>query len=86
MLEDPDQPKEPLRSKAARMWKNNSVRKKIAEERQSRGKPDSSADPEITEVIINDGRKSGRISRFENRFKKYIRVMMGDTAKLNLQL
>jgi hypothetical protein len=68
MLKDSDQPREPLRSKAARMWKNNSVRKKLAEERKSQRKPDRNDDPEVTEVIINDSRRSGRVSRFENRF------------------
>jgi hypothetical protein len=76
MRKDTDQPKEPLRNKAARMWKNNSVRKKIAEERQSRQKPERDADPEVTELIINEGRKSGRITRFENRFKREIRTQM----------
>jgi hypothetical protein len=86
MLKDPDQPKEPLRSKAARMWKNNNVRKKIAEERQSQRKPDPNAGPEITEVLINDGRKSGRISRFENRFKRDLRVQMEGHSAQNVAL
>jgi hypothetical protein len=86
MLKDPDQPKEPLRSKAARMWKNNNVRKKIAEERQSRGKPDPNADPEITEVLINEGRKSGRVSRFNNRCKRDLRVQMEGHAAQNVEL
>jgi hypothetical protein len=86
MLKDTDQPKEPLRNKAARMWKNNSVRKKIAEERQARKAPDPNADPEITELIINEGRKSGRVTRFENRFKREIREMMEGHAAQNLAL
>jgi hypothetical protein len=86
MLKDPDQPKEPLRSKAARTWKNNNVRKKISEERQSQGKPDPNADPEVTEVIINEGRKSGRVSRFENRFKRDLRVQMEGHAAQNVAL
>jgi hypothetical protein len=55
VIKDIDQPKEPLRNKAARMWKNNKVRKKIAEERQSMRQPDPNADPEIVEVIVNEG-------------------------------
>jgi hypothetical protein len=85
MLKDSDQPKEPLRNKAARMWKNNNVRKKIAEERQSL-KESESDDPEVTELIINEGRKSGRVTRFENRFKRDIREMMEGHAARNLAL
>jgi hypothetical protein len=86
MLKDPDQPKEPLRNKAARMWKNNNVRKRIAEERQSRKKPDPNADPEITEVLINEGRRDGSVRRFENKFKRDIRAMMEGHAARNLAL
>ncbi len=86
MLKDSDQPKEPLRSKAARMWKNNNVRKKIAEERQSQKKPNPNDDPEITEVLINEGRRDGRVNRFENRFKRDLRAMMEGHAAQNLAL
>ena len=86
MLKNADHPKEPLRSKAARMWKNNDVRKKIVEERQSRNMPDPDADPQVTELIINDGRKSGRITRFENKFKSELRAMMDGHAARNLAL
>jgi hypothetical protein len=86
MLKDTDQPKEPLRNKAARMWKNNNVRKKIAEERQSRNKPDPNDDPEITEVLINDGRRDGTVNRFENKFKRDIRAMMEGHSARNVAL
>jgi hypothetical protein len=85
MLKDTDQPKEPLRSKAARMWKNNSVRKKLAEERQALKKPQTD-DPKVTELIINEGRKSGRITRFENKFKREIRTQMEGQAAQNVAL
>jgi hypothetical protein len=86
MLKDPDQPKEPLRSKAARMWKNNNVRKKLAEERRSRVTPDPNADPQVTEVLINEGRRSGRVTRFENKFRRDLRTQMEGQAAQNVEL
>jgi hypothetical protein len=86
MLKDTDRPKEPLRNKAARMWKNNNVRKKLAEEMQARNKLDPNADPEITEVIINEGRRDGTVNRFENKFKRDIRAMVDGHASRNLAL
>ena len=83
MLKDIDHPKEPLRNKAARMWKNNNVRKKIAEQKQSVKKPKND-DPEVTELIINEGRRDGRITRFENKFKRDIRSMMSEQSRANL--
>ncbi len=85
MLKDADHPKEPLRNKAARMWKNNNVRKRIAEERQASSEPVNN-DPEVTELIVNEGRKSGRVTRCENRFKREIRAMMEGHAARNLAL
>ena len=38
------------------------------------------------ELIENDGRRDGRASRFENKFKKDIRAMMEGQKELNLQI
>jgi hypothetical protein len=76
MLKDPDQPREPLRNKAARMWNNHDVSKRIAEERRPYKRPDPEGDAEITEVLINEGGREGRVNRFENKFRREIRTMM----------
>jgi hypothetical protein len=39
----------------------------------------------IGNTIVNEGRKSGGITRFENKFKKEIRAMMEGYAQRNLQ-
>ena len=38
------------------------------------------------ELIENDGRKDGRVKRFENKFKKDIRALMEGQKELNLQI
>jgi biotin synthase-related radical SAM superfamily protein len=47
--------------------------------------PKPPRDPEIAEALVNVGRKSGTITRFENRFKKEIRTMMEGHVRRNVE-
>jgi hypothetical protein len=47
--------------------------------------PKPPKDPEIAETIVNVGRRDGRVTRFESRFKKEIRTMMEGHARRNLE-
>ena len=76
MLNNYDPPKEPLRVKAGRKWKNNELRKRIVEERQQPKLADPNKEPEIAETITNDGRRDGPINRMETKFKKEIRAIL----------
>lgn len=86
MLKEYDPPKEPVRVKAERRWKNNDLRKRITEEKQRPKLVDPNKEPEIAEAIINEGRVDGPIKRFETQFLKDIRAMLEGHAKRNLQL
>ena len=70
MLKEHDTPKEKARHRAERKWKNAEVRKKIKEEQKRPKLVDPDAPPRGAELIENDGRKDGRVNRFENKFKK----------------
>ena len=86
MLKEHEPPKEPLRVKAERKWRNNEVVKRLKEEKQKPKLVDPDKEPEPAELIINDGRLDGPIKRLENRFKKEIRDMMEGHTRRNLQL
>jgi phage-related protein len=80
------EPKEKARSKAERKWGNADVRKRVKQRQEKPTTVDPDAKPEIAEVISNEGRRDGRVNRFENRFKRDIRKMMDGQARLNLEL
>ena len=86
MLKEHDPPKEPLRIKAERKWKNNALRKRLIEEKQKPKLVDPNKEPEIAETIINEGRVDGSVKRFENQFLKDIRAMMEGHAERNRQI
>ena len=78
--------KEKARQRAERKWKNAEVRNKIKERQKKPKLVDPDAPPGVAELIENDGRKDGRVKRFENKFKKDIRAMMEGQKELNLQI
>lgn len=84
MLKDDGPPKEPLRVKAERKWRNNAVRKRIAEEKRKPQAKDPDETPEVARVISNDGRRDGSVMRMERKFLKDIRAMMEGRAAKNL--
>ena len=86
MLKEHEPPKEPLRIKAERRWRNNHVRKRLIEEKQRPKLLDPNKEPEPADIITNDGRVDGPVKRLENKFKKEIREMLEGHAKRNLQL
>ena len=47
--------------------------------------PKPPKDPEIAEAIVNVGRRDGRVTRFESRFKKEIRTMLEGHARRNVE-
>jgi hypothetical protein len=78
--------KERARLRAERKWKNSEVRKRVKQRQEKPKLVDPDAKPEVAEVITNEGRRDGRVNRFENKFKRDIRLMMEGQAKLNLQI
>jgi hypothetical protein len=86
MLKEYDPPKEPLRIKAERKWKNNALRKRLIEERKRPKFVDPNKEPEVAGTIINDGRVDGPVKRFETQFLKDIRAMLEGHTQRNLQL
>jgi hypothetical protein len=79
------EPKEKARSKAERKWGNAEVRKRVRERQEKPKLVDPDAKPEVAEVISNEGRRDGRVDRFENKFKRDIRTMMSEQSRANLQ-
>jgi hypothetical protein len=86
MLKEHDPPKEPLRVKAERRWKNNELIRHLTEEKQKPKLVDPNKEPEIAETIINEGRVDGPVKRFETQFLKDIKAMLEGHTKRNLQL
>jgi hypothetical protein len=86
MLKDIDKPKEKARNKAERRWANADKIKRLKEAEQRPQLVDPNKEPEIAEIITNQGRVDGQINRFESKFKKEIRTMMKGYAAKNLQL
>ena len=86
MLKEHDPPKEPLRTKAERKWRNNQMVKRLKEEKQKPKPVDPDKEPEPADLIINDGRVDGPIKRFETQFLKDIRAMIEGHTERNLQL
>jgi hypothetical protein len=80
------EPKEKARVKAERKWGNADVRKRVKQRQEKPKLVDPDAKPEVAAVISNEGRRDGRVNRFENRFKKDIRTMMNGNAEANLRL
>jgi hypothetical protein len=78
--------KEPARVKARRKWGNADVRKRVKQRQEKPKMVDPDAKPEVAGIISNEGRRDGRVNRFENKFKRDIRTMMEGQAQLNLQI
>jgi hypothetical protein len=76
--------KEKTRAKAQRLWRNHTVTKRMIEARQKPKLVDPNKEPDVADVVANEGRKSGRVTRFENKFRKEIRSMMEGHATNNL--
>lgn len=85
MLKDREPPKESAEQIATRKWRNNDLRKRIVEAKQRPKPRDVNDEPEIAEVVVNEGRVDGPVNRFESRFKKEIRAMMEGYADRNIQ-
>jgi hypothetical protein len=86
MLKDDGPAKEPLVKVAQRKWNNESIRRRIIQEK-NRPKPrDVDAPPEPAEIITNDGRLDSSINRFERRFIKEIRSTLNEHQLLNLKI
>lgn len=62
------------------------MRKHVKEERSKPKLVDPNSPPEVAEVVTNDGRRDGRVNRFENKFKRDIMAMMEGHTNLNLQI
>jgi hypothetical protein len=86
MLKEHDPPKEPVRVKAERKWKNNALRKHIIEERQKPKLVDPNKEPEPADTITNDGRRDGPVKRLERKFLKDIRAMTEGHARRNIEI
>jgi hypothetical protein len=86
MLKEHDSPKEPLRVKAERRWKNNDLAKRVRSERQKPKRVDPNKEPEMAETILNEGRRDGPVKRFESRFIKEIRMTLNEHKLLNLKI
>jgi hypothetical protein len=78
--------REKARLRSERKWNNADVRKRVKQRQEKPKLVDPDAKPEVAEVISNEGRRDGRVNRFENKFKRDIRLMMEGQAKLNLQI
>jgi hypothetical protein len=76
MLKEHEPPKEPLRIKAERKWKNNEVIKHIKEAQQKPKLVDPNKPPEVAETIINTGRRDGPLRRFERQFIRDLREVV----------
>jgi hypothetical protein len=79
-------PKEKARVKAERKWNNADVRKRVKQRQEKPKLVEPDAKPEVAEVITNEGRRDGRVNRFENKFKRDLRNMMESQPKLNLDI
>jgi hypothetical protein len=84
MLEEYDPTKELAKIKGERRWTNAHVRKHVKEAQQKPKLVDPNREPEIAGVVINVGKRDGRINRFESRFKRDIRQMMEGYSATNL--
>jgi hypothetical protein len=78
--------KEKARLRAERKWNNADVRKRVKQRQEKPKLVDPNAKPEVAEVITNEGRRDGRVNRFENRFRRDLRNMMEGKAKSNLEI
>jgi hypothetical protein len=78
--------KEKARLRAERKWGNAHVRKRVKQRQEKPKLVDPDAKPEVAEVITNEGRRDGRVNRFENKFKRDIRSMMSEQSRANLQI
>jgi hypothetical protein len=85
MLKEHEPPKEPARLKAGRMWRNHVVTKRMIEARQKPKLVDPNKKPEISETIVNDGKRDGSVNRFERKLKKDIRAMLEGYSKRTLE-
>jgi hypothetical protein len=85
MLKEHEPPKEPVRVKAERRWRNAALRREIKEELQKPKLVDPNTPPETGDVISNDRRLDGPINRLERAFIRQIRDLMNEHAGRNLQ-
>jgi hypothetical protein len=76
--------KEKARLRAERKWNNADVRKRVKQRQEKPKLVDPDAKPEVAEVITNEGRRDGRVNRFENKFKRDMRSMMSEQSRANL--
>jgi hypothetical protein len=82
-----DKPKEPARRRAARLWGNHDIEKRIKKERnESKGAPPTLKEPRIGEAITKQGRPDRRyaVTRVQTQFEKHIKGLMEGHANQNL--
>ena len=85
MLKEHEPPKEKARYRAERKWKNAEARRQIKKAQQKPKLVDPNAEPEIAEIITNEGRVDGPVKRFESKLKRDIRAMLEGYSKRNLE-
>jgi hypothetical protein len=78
--------REKARTRAARKWGNADVRRRVKQRQEKPKVVDADAKPEVADVIFNEGRRDGRVNRFENKFKRDIRSMIESQVKLNSEI
>jgi hypothetical protein len=86
MLKEYDPPKEPVRIKAERRWKNNELTGRLTAEKHRPKLVDPNKEPEMAETIVNESRRDGPVKRFESRFIKEIRMTLSEHKLLNLKI
>jgi hypothetical protein len=89
MLREHEPPKEPASDKARRKWHNATMRERFKEADQKKLKlidNDLKKEPEIADVVENEGRRHGTLSKFESAFIKEMRGMLEGHADKNLMI
>lgn len=85
MFREHEPPREPASKVPERKWKNANLRKPIIEAKQRKPKlVTDDEEPEVADVIVNDGRVDGSLKRFESNFIKELRTMLECHAAKNL--
>jgi hypothetical protein len=88
MLKD-DGPREKASDRAKRRWRNHDVATRFkAELKAARVLIDLGAqpEPEIADIIKNEGKRGGRVTRFESRIKTEIGKMLHEFVDRNLTM
>jgi len=78
-LESPEQ-------RAKRKWSNHDLAKRVLEERRAAATQPIKIEPEIGDVIENEGRRDGSVVRAQTKFLKDLREMLNGHTKRNLLL